>query len=210
MSQNSMLEVLSQINALITSSHIVYTSGKHGSAYINKDAIYPHTEITSQLCEHIAKQFVNSNVDVVLAPAVGGVILSQWVAYHLTKLTGREVYGVYAEKCEAPEYFVIKRGYDKLCRNKRVLVVEDMLTTGGTVKKVVAVARNIPCEVVGVAALCNRGGITAKDLGDVPTLYALADIKLEAWEANECPLCQADKPINIDVGKGREFLATKA
>lgn len=210
MSSHPMLEVLSQIGAIITDSHVVYTSGKHGSAYINKDAIYPHTEITSQLCHHIAQQFVNSQVDVVLAPAVGGVILSQWIAYHLTKLTGREVYGVYAEKCEAPDYFVIKRGYDKLCANKRVLVVEDMLTTGGTVKKVVAVARNIPCEVVGVAALCNRGGITAQDLGNVPMLYALADIKLEAWDEKDCPLCRANKPINTDVGKGREFLAARA
>lgn len=209
MSTNQLLDTLKNINAIITDSHIVYTSGKHGSAYINKDAIYPHTEITSQLCKHIAQQFAASNVDVVLAPAIGGVILSQWVAHHLTQLTGRPVYGVYAEKCEAPDYFVIKRGYDKLCQNKRVLVVEDMLTTGGTVKKVVAVARKIPCEVVGVAALCNRGGITAQDLGDVPMLYALADIKLEAWDEHECPLCKSNKPINTDVGKGREWLKAR-
>jgi len=209
MPNNQLLEILKNINALITDSHIVYTSGKHGSAYVNKDAIYPHTEITSQLCENIAQHFVDKNIDVVLAPAIGGVILSQWIAHHLTRLTGRPVYGVYAEKCEAPDYFVIKRGYDKICQNKRVLVVEDLLTTGGTVKKVVAVARKIPCDIVGVAALCNRGGITAEDLGGVPELYTLANIKLDAWDEQDCQLCKEGKPVNVAVGKGREWLAEK-
>ncbi len=108
--------ILGESKAIITDSHVVYTSGKHGSAYINKDAIYPHTIYTSRLCRMLAGQFVDDGVDVVIAPAVGGVILSQWTAHHLDGL------GVYADK--SGDGFVIKRGYDKLIIGKRVLVVE--------------------------------------------------------------------------------------
>ncbi len=208
--EGDVLDVLKQIKAIITNSHIVYTSGKHGSAYVNKDAIYPHTEITSQLCLELAKHFSKSSVDVVIAPAIGGVILSQWIAYHLTQLTGREVLGVYAEKSENADVFVIKRGYDKLCRSKKILVVEDILTTGGSVKKVVEAVRTILGEVVGVAALCNRGNITTRELGEIPHLFSLAQVQLEAWDESECPLCKDQIPINTDVGKGNEFLARKS
>lgn len=207
MSQSRSLELLGGIGAILTKTHVVYTSGKHGSAYVNKDAIYPHTGLTSQLCLEIATHFSKSRVDVVIAPAVGGVILSQWVAYHLTQLTGKEVLGVYAEKSEAGDSFVIKRGYDKLCHNKRLLIVEDILTTGGSVKKVVETARAIPSEIVGVAALCNRGKVQLQDLGNPPELFSLVDVTLDAWDEKDCPLCREKIPVNTDVGKGREFLS---
>lgn len=196
--------LLEKEHAVIRGSHIVYTSGRHGMEYVNKDAVYPHTELTSKLCEVIATRFKNDRVDAVLAPAVGGIILSQWVAYHLTKLLGREILGVYAEK--EGEGFVVKRGYDALIQNKNVLVVEDILTTGGSVKKVVEVLRKIPCNVVGVAALCNRGEIKEADLGGVPRLDSLISVTLQSWDAKECELCAKNVPINTAVGKGREFL----
>ena len=210
MSQQEILDILAKINAVITRSHVVYTSGKHGSAYVNKDAIYPHTQLTSELCYEFADEFYADKVDVVIAPAIGGVILSQWTAYHLTIAQDREVPGVYAEKVEGGDAFVIKRGYDKLIVGKRVLVVEDILTTGGSVKKVIEAVRAIGGNVIGVGALCNRGGVTAQDLGDVPKLVSLLDIKLDAWDAENCPLCAKSIPINTDVGKGREFLAKMA
>jgi orotate phosphoribosyltransferase len=102
--------------------------------------------------------------------------------------------------------FVFRRGYDKLIPGKQVLVVEDVLTTGGTVKKVVGAVRELGGIVVGVGALVNRGGITAKDVGDVPRLGALINITLDVWDEKACPLCEQGVPINTDVGKGREFL----
>jgi len=145
----------------------------------------------------------------VVAPAVGGTILSQWVAHHLSDLVGREVLAVYADKAEGDE-FVIKRGYDKLVSGKRVLVVEDVLTTGGSAKKVVDVVRQIGGEVIALGVLCNRGGITPQDVSDVPELFALVNVSLDAWDEAECPLCAQNVPINTDVGKGREYLAKKA
>jgi len=209
MNEQEVLRVLGKVGSVIANSHIVYTSGKHGTAYVNKDAVYPHTKEISDLCRAIAQQFANDGVEVVIAPAIGGVILSQWTANHLTELTGSEVLGVYAEKADSGDAFIIKRGYDKIVAGKNVLVVEDVLTTGGSAKKVVEATRAIGGKVVGLGVLCNRGGITTQDVVDVPKLLALANVKLDAWDEADCPLCAQSVPINTDVGKGREYLARK-
>jgi orotate phosphoribosyltransferase len=221
MNEQEVLQVLGKVGAVITDSHIVYTSGKHGTAYVNKDAVYPHTAETSRLCRAIAERFADDNVEVVIAPAIGGVILSQWTAHHLSEMSGREVFGVYAEKegveltssgygplpPKHEDRFVIKRGYDKLIAGRRILVVEDVLTTGGSAKKVIEATRAIGGTVVGLGVLCNRGGITPQDVADVPKLIALVNVKLDAWDETICPLCERNVPINTDVGKGREFIA---
>ena len=211
MNPRDALKILEGVGAVITDSHIVYTSGKHGPAYINKDALYPHTRETSMLCRAIAERFAANGVQVVIAPAVGGVILSTWTADFLTKMTLTEVLAVYADKAmiDGEDNFVIKRGYEKIIPKKRVLVVEDLLTTGGSVLKVVKAVRAIGGHVVGVGVLCNRGGVTVSDLGGVPKLEALTDIKMDAWDANDCPLCAKNIPINTSVGHGREFLTKK-
>ncbi len=217
MDKKEIMELLEKTGAIITDSHIVYTSGRHGTAYVNKDAVYPHTEIISRLCQAIAEHFFEreiNGIDAVVAPAVGGVILSQWTADWLTKLTGMEALALYAEKAEDGKSFVFKRGYDRYLRREReadlpklVLVVEDILTTGGSAREVIKAVRALDSQVVGVGVLCNRGGITLRDLSDVPELFALSNIKLDSWEEAECPLCGQGIPVNTEVGKGREFLA---
>jgi len=244
MNEAEALEIFGSVNAIIANSHVVYTSGKHGKAYVNKDAVYPYTRKISLLCRGIAEQFADDGIEVVVAPAIGGVILSQRVAEHLTYITGREVLGTYAEQEEEfvmesrigdiiiplPEgtfdreneediitlhkgeklvvkkpSFIIRRGYDKLVSGKKVLGVEDILTTGGSVKKVIKATRVLDGNIIGVGVLCNRGGITAKDL-DVPRLFSLVNVALEMWDENDCPLCATNVPINTSVGKGKEFL----
>ena len=207
MNEQRALEILSRVGALITDSHIVYTSGKHGTTYINKDAVYPHTKETSDLCRALAEQFVNDNVEVVIAPAVGGIILSQWTAYHLSEITKREVLGVYAEKAKNGSAFIIKRGYDKIVAKKNALVVEDVLTTGGSARKVIEAARALGSNIVGLGVLCNRGGVTLRDVANPPKLFALINVKLEAWDETNCPLCAQNIPINTEIGKGKEYLA---
>ncbi len=209
MNEKEILQVLGKVGVVIINSHFVYTSDMHGTAYINKDALYPHTAETSRLCRVMAERFADDNVQVVIAPAIGGVILSQWIAHHLTEMNGYEVLAVYAEKSEDGSTFVIKRGYDKLITGKNVLVVEDILTTGGSVKKVIEATRAIGGSVIGLGALCNRGGITKQDVANVPKLFALLNMKFDTWDKVDCPLCTQNIPINTDVGKGREFLSRK-
>ena len=196
-------QILSAAGAVIVDSHLVYTSGKHGSAYINKDAVYPNTQFTSRLCEGMAEKCSGLEIQTVIGPERGGIILSQWTAHHLS-LGMSLVNAVYAEKHSG--IFTLKIGWHELVKGKNVLVVEDVLNTGGSVKKVIELARMIGGNVVGVAAICNRGGLTCDDLG-VPLLSQLLSVTLESWEEADCPLCAQGMPINIDVGHGKEFLA---
>ena len=209
MQEQEVLQILGKVGAVIINSHIVYASGKHGEAYVNKDAVYPHTKETSRLCRAIAEQFADDGVETVVAPAIGGVILSQWTAYHLSEITEREVFGVYAEKAEGGDAFVIKRGYDKVVAGKNVLVVEDVLTTGGSAKKVVEAVRALGGKVVGLGVLCNRGRVMPQDVADPPKMFALVNVTLDAWDEADCPMCKQGITINTDVGKGREYLLRK-
>lgn len=196
------LNLLEKVGALVTNSHVVYTSGKHGSSYVNKDAIYPHTELTALICQAMAEPFKNEQIDAVLAPAIGGVLLGHGVARELSRCQEKTILSVYAEA--TPEKnFVIKRGYNELIRGKKVLVVEDILTTGGSVRKVVEAARGIPCEIIGVSALCNRGSVTADALGGVPFFKSLFNVNLDSWDPKDCPLCLKNVPINKSLGKGK-------
>src|SRR5690348_11564584 len=126
---NEALELLKKTKALLMDSHFVGTSGRHMAIYINKDALYPHTKETSRMGELFAEQNKELDIDVVAAPALGGIVLSTWTAYHLSRLKKKEVLGVYTEK-DAEKNQVFTRGYDALVKGKNVLVIEDLTTTG--------------------------------------------------------------------------------
>jgi orotate phosphoribosyltransferase len=191
--------ILAECGAVIRDSHVVYTSGRHGSAYVNKDAVYPHTERVRELCGLLAEAGRGLGAEVVCGPAMGGIILAQWTGHHLG------LPAVYAEK--APEGgMVLRRGYDALVRGRRVLVVEDVVNTGGSLADTIRAVRAAGGTVAGAVALCNRGGVDAAAL-DVPALHALLELSLESWPAEECPLCRRGVPVDTSVGKGREFLA---
>lgn len=251
MNEQKALQILEGVGGVIVNSHIVCTSGEHSTTYVNKDAVYPHTRQTSKLCRAMAEHFTNANVEVVVAPAMGGIILSQWTAFHLSEIMNRDVLAAYAERDEASVFkitdevhpmfrvynalnylyphivaskalesgdetvirrpgFILKRGYDKLVKGKRVLIVEDVITTGGSAKKVIEATRSMSGNVVGLAAICNRGGITPQDVSSPPTLHALVNIRLDSWTEEECRRsgpCSRGIPINTAVGKGKDYLA---
>ena len=209
MNEQEVLQVLNRVGALITGSHIVYASGLHGDAYVDKDMVYPHTQDTSRLCRSIAERFVASGAEAVVGPEKGGIILSQWTARHLSELTGREVLAFYAEKTENGGFVIRRGGAAGRLPGKRVLVVEDVLTTGRSARKVIEVTRAMGSEVVGLGVLCNRGGVTPQDVANPPELFALVNVTLKSWDEAECPLCEQGVPINTEIGKGREFLAQK-
>lgn len=207
MSASEVLTILKSVGAIITDNHFVYTSGKHGSVYVNKDAVYPHTGETSKICRLMAEKFQNKTIDVVAAPALGGIILSQWVAHHLSSLKGKEVLGVYTEKTPDKNQ-IFTRGYDTLVKNKKVLVVEDITTTGGSVRKVVNSVKAAGGDVIGVCVMVNRNADINESVVGAP-FHFLAFMKAAAYEEVECPLCKRGVPVNTQVGKGREYLAKK-
>lgn len=190
----------------ILRGHFAYPSGNHGDVYVNKDGLSPHTETISALCRAIAYWFVDDQVQVVAAPALAGIVLSQRVAEHLCWMTGwryhRDVFSVYAERLS--NAWVFRRGYEDLIPGQRVLVVEDIFRTGRTARAVVEAVRNLGGEVVGVAALCNLRGVTASDVGDVPEFFALASLDLTWWIPSECPLCAQGVEIDVEIAGGKQ------
>ncbi|MDO8561677.1 MAG: phosphoribosyltransferase family protein [bacterium] len=201
------LDILQKVGAF-RSGHFVFTSGLHSKTYILKDAMYAHTKETSDVCREMAERFRDANVEAVIGPAIGAAILAQWVAFHLSDMMGKEVYAVYADK-NGEGGFIIKRGYDEVIKGKNTLIVEDLTTTGGSIKKVVDAVRAVGANVVGAIAICNRGGVTKEAVGNPPIFTSLLDVEMEQWPEAECELCQRGIPVNIDVGHGKEFLARK-
>ncbi len=208
-------QMLEDLGAVITGSHFQYSSGRHGSDYVNKDAVYPHVEQVRQLCNMMALDVFGFRPDVVVAPAIGGVILGQWMTYQLLGFK-LDVLSVYAEKetiklPDTPEgykcyaetgRFVIKRGYEKLVAGKRVLVVEDVLNTGETARKTVEAAEEVGGEVVAACALNNRGGVTKEVLG-VPELICLTSVDMVTHDPADCPICKQGIPMRTDLGHGK-------
>ncbi|PIR83724.1 orotate phosphoribosyltransferase [Candidatus Kaiserbacteria bacterium CG10_big_fil_rev_8_21_14_0_10_51_14] len=207
MNEDQVLELLQKVGAF-RSGHFVLTSGRHADSYILKDAMYAYTRETSRVCREMAERFKDAGVEAVIGPAVGAALLAQWTAYHMSELTGREVFGVYADK-DGQGGFIIKRGYDMVIQGKKTLVVEDLTTTGGSIAKVVEAVRGVGADVVGAIALVNRGEVKKEQVGNPRVFDQLLSVHLESWDEKECELCEKGIPVNTDIGHGKEFLARK-
>ena len=209
---SNVINILKKVGAILTDDHFVYTSEKHGSVYINKDFLYPHTKETSLVGKMFAEKFKDKEIDVVAAPAVGGTILSTWTAYHLSRLKKKEVLSVYTEKdkgttasaAESEQLF--RRGYDKFIKGKKVLILEDLTTTGISVKRTVDSVRKAGGKVVAVCVMVNRDpkNINAKTVG--APFYSLDVFPAQAYDEKYCPLCKKNIPINTKVGHGKKYL----
>lgn len=199
------LDVLQKVGAF-RAGHFVFTSGLHADTYINKDAIYPYTAETSQLCRMTAEHFAKSGVEVVIGPAIAAAILAQWTAHHLSDMSGTEVKAAYADK-DGQGGFIIRRGYDQVVKGKKTLIVEDLTTTGGSIRKVVEAVRAAGGDVIGAAAICNRGDVTKEAVGNPPEFFSLLKVHLEQWPADMCELCKRGIPVNTEVGHGKDFIA---
>lgn len=201
------LTTLKQVKAIMTDDHFVGTKGPHFSTYINKDALYPNIAETSAICEQFAAGFVQYEPDVVAGPALGGIILSQWTAHHLSVKTGRAILSVYAEKKDGD--LQLTRGYDALVKRKRVVVVEDLTTTGGSLKQAIAAVQRAGGNVVAAAVMVNKNPAAVNSAYFGVPFFALAESPVELYTAEACPLCRAGVPINTSIGHGKKFLESK-
>ena len=201
MKQKNILKLLSQTGAILTNDHFVGTSGLHFDTYVNKDVITQNPKVLDKLAKTLAKKTKGIEFDVIVAPAMGAIILGSYVAFYTETETS-----VFCEKdSEAKNGFVFKRGYQHLIKGKKVLVVEDILNTGKSSKQTIDTVEEYGGKVVALAALVNRGGVTKKQLG-VKRLITLANINLKTYKEKECPFCKAGKPVNTEIGHGAKFL----
>jgi orotate phosphoribosyltransferase len=203
------LAILTEARAILHDDHFVYVSGDHGSGWIDKDAIYPHTGRIEQLCRDLADLVRGWGVEAVCGPATGGLIISEWTARALGALS------VFAEHDTAPSggalrgRFALRRGYDQVVSGKGVLVVDDIVNTGRSLRQTAEAVRGAGGRVVGAACLVSRGNVGAAGLGLERFAYLL-EYKIPAWPESECKLCQAGVPVNTRYAHGSDYLALRA
>ena len=130
--------------------HFLLTSGLHSPGYLQCALVCQDPAACAQLCEELAKRFRGARVDAVIGPAMGGIVL----AYELARALGAR--GFYTERGEDGK-MTLRRGF-ALNRGERVVIVEDVMTTGGSAAELIEIAEAAGAEVVGVVALVDRGG----------------------------------------------------
>ena len=170
--------ILEKSGALQT-GHFLLTSGKHSNKYMQCAKIFQHPDISSEISKDLAEKYDSYEIDIVIGPAVGGIILAYEVARQL------EVRALFAERENG--VMTLRRGFE-IKPGSRVLVVEDVITTGGSVKEVIDMVRSAGGEVVGVAGVVDRSG--GKVIFDVPFKSAIK-IDIETFEPEDCPLCKS-------------------
>jgi orotate phosphoribosyltransferase len=177
-----LLQLLRDAGAL-KDGHFLLSSGRHSCQYVEKFDLLRRPEATSSVCSLIADRYSSDRIDIVVGPTTGGVIIAFEVARQLNVQAG------YAERSDDGREF--RRG-TTFARNARVLVVDDILTTGGSVRETLTALEMHPVEVVGVAVLVDRSG-SQVEFG-VP-MSALAALDIPSWEAVDCPLCRSGIPL---------------
>ncbi|MBC7229083.1 MAG: orotate phosphoribosyltransferase [Actinobacteria bacterium] len=157
--------------------HFLLTSGLHSDTYVQCALVLQHPHLAESLAGALAKGFEKKDIDLVVSPALGGIIIGYMVALSL----GRRM--LFAERREGK--LALRRG-QAIPAGAGVLVVEDVITTGGSVGEVMELVRGAGAEVRGLAALIERGG--DRDFG-VPK-KVLLQLEAKAWDPAECPLCR--------------------
>jgi orotate phosphoribosyltransferase len=202
------LQVLTEANAILADDHFVYVSGDHGSGWIDKDAIYPHTERVEQLCRRLARTMTAHDIEVVCGPATGGMVIAEWTAHELGVLSTFTEHDPTQTTSGFRGRFVLRRGYDRLMTGRRVFVVDDIVNSGLSIRQTIEAVRAAGGSVVAAGALVNRGNVDAAGLG-VDSFVFLLEYKIPAWPATECRLCRAGVPVNMRYAHGADFIAAQ-
>ncbi len=158
--------------------HFLLASGRHSAQYIEKFRLLEQPRLTSQLCAEIARRYENDGIECVVGPVTGGIIL----AFEVARILG--VRAVYAERAEDGKGFALRRGFE-LKEGEKCLVVEDIVTTGGSAQKVVELVRKNKGEVSGVALLVDRSNGALKI--DAPRVESLLTMQVESWAPGQEP-----------------------
>jgi orotate phosphoribosyltransferase len=181
--QEKVIEIFKKSSALLE-GHFLLTSGKHSNVYLEKFLVLQHPEHTAELAKEIAKHFKSKKVDVVIGAAVGGIILAYETARQMN------VRGIFMEREEGK--LTLRRGFS-IAEGEKVLIVEDIVTTGGSVIELIDKVREYKGDIVGVGALINRSGGEV-NFG-VPDTYFLGKIDVASYEPDACPQCKNGIPI---------------
>ncbi len=171
------MEILRETGAVLE-GHFLLTSGRHSDRFIQCAQVLQYPDKAEELCRRLAEQFREFDIETVIGPAVGGIIVSYEVARHL------HARAIYADKKEGK--LLLGRGF-RLRPGERALVVEDVTTTGGSVKKVIEIVEECGGKPVGVGVLVDR---TAGKIEYPVPAKSVVQLEVESYEKEACPLCR--------------------
>lgn len=177
MTKEEILKLFEDTGALLK-GHFLLTSGLHSPQYFQCAKILQYPQHAQKLCWEIACNFMSEKVSVVVGPALGGIVVAQEVARLLSAR------GIFAER-EAGK-MTLRRGFE-IKPNDRVLVVEDVVTTGGSIKEVIQLVVDSGAKIVGVGFIVDRSQNRVEF--DVPK-FSIFEMDVVTYQPDECPLCK--------------------
>jgi orotate phosphoribosyltransferase len=180
--QKEIFDIFEKSGSLLK-GHFLLSSGLHSGLYFEKFQVLQHPEYVEILCRKLAECFKDETIEVVVGPTTGGVIIAYEVAKNL------KVRSIFAEPGDTGRIF--KRGFS-LKKGEHVLIVDDILTTGGSVNEVIQLVEKNEGSILGIGVLLDRSGGKAKF--DYP-LKALAVAEVTNYRPEECPLCKKGEPL---------------
>lgn len=183
MTETEVKELFIKTGAILE-GHFLLTSGLHSPMYVEKFQVLQHPQYTEQLCKALADKFVDENIEVVVGPVTGGILL----AHEVGKALGTRA--IFTERENGK--MTLRRGF-KIAKGERVLIVEDIVTTGGSIKEVVEVVKEQGGIPVGIGMLVDRSGGKAS-FDEVP-YKALLHLTVTTYQSNDCPLCKEGQPM---------------
>ncbi|NLN87843.1 MAG: orotate phosphoribosyltransferase [Syntrophomonadaceae bacterium] len=177
LSQQEAIDIFTRSGALME-GHFKLTSGRHSNRYMQCAQVLQYPQFTEQLAAHIAEKYADTKIDMVIGPAMGGIIVAYEVARQLN------VPGIFCERENSQ--MVLRRGF-AIKPGSRMLVVEDVVTTGGSVMEVMEIVKAAGGEVAGVAVLVDR---SAGKVDFRVRQEAVLTMDIESWLPEDCPLCK--------------------
>jgi orotate phosphoribosyltransferase len=178
-------EQIFEKSGAVLKGHFLLTSGLHSPVYWEKFHVLQYPQYTQELCRLIAGHFSGQDIQVVAGPTTGGIIL----AFETARQLG--VRGIFAEKKEGSTERAFKRGFT-LDPGERVLLVDDILTTGGSIREVIAAISRTKGKLVGIGVLVDRSERPLEF--DVP-FFSCVRSPAVTYRPEECPLCAAKIPL---------------
>lgn len=176
---DNVMQLFEQSGAVLH-GHFILTSGLHSDTYMQCAKLFEFCDISEKLCRMAADKLKKYNADVIVSPAVGAIIFG----YELGKQLGLP--NMFAER-EKDGNFALRRGFE-LKKGSKVIIAENVVTTGGSVVEVIELVKKLGGEVVAVAEVVDRSGGKV-DFG-VPN-ESLLQIDVKTYKPEECPMCKA-------------------
>ncbi len=191
MNSKEVLDLLEWSGAIMK-GHFKLTSGKHSNRYIEKFRLLENPIALDKICSAMADIYNNEKIELVVSAAIGGILIAGGVGRHLN------VKHIFSERENGEMKF--KRGFD-IEKNKRVLIVEDIVTTGGSINEIIELVEQYDCNIVGIVSIVDRND--KKKIFKYP-YETLLNFPVESWNENECPEWLKKIPINQPGSTGKQ------